>query len=123
MPVQEQYDIHKQLIIPSLSVSSQPITDSGGGVSTLEMKYRADASIANATEFEPSVDTLKRPITDDDVAAVVISESTISAERPVEEEGTYTCWDTLVVKRSPVAMSVVLSSASWDEFSHSGSHS
>ena len=124
MPVQDQYDIHKQLIIPSLSVSSQPVTDSGGGVSTLEMKYRADASIANVTEFEPSVDTFKRLITYDDVAAVVISESTISAERPVEEEGTYTCWDknTLVVKRRPVAMPVVLSSAFWDEFIHFGSH-
>ena len=93
LPVQDQYNIHKQLIIPSLSVSSQPVTNSGGGVSTLEMKYRADASIAHDTAFEPSVDTLKRPITDDDVAAVVISESSIGAEKSAEEEGTYTCWD------------------------------
>ena len=63
------------------------------------MKYKADASTAYANEFEPDV---KRLITDDDdVAAVVISESAISAERPVEEEGTYTCWDknTFVVKQ------------------------
>ena len=101
LPVQDQYNIHKQLIIPSLSVSSQPVTNSGGGVSTLEMKSRVDASIAHATAFEPSVDTLKRPITDDDVAAVVISESTIGAEKSAEEEGTHTCWDknTFVVKQ------------------------
>jgi len=102
LPVQDQYDIHKQLIIPSLSVSSQPVTNSGGGVSTLEIKYRADASIAHATAFEPSVDTLKRPITDDDdVAAVVISESTIGVERSVKEEGTHTYWDknTFLVKQ------------------------
>ena len=87
-----QYDIHIQLIIPSLSGSSQPVTNS------LEMKYKADASTAYVTEFEPDV---KRLITDDDdVAAVVISGSAISAERPVEEEGTSTCWDknTFVVK-------------------------
>ena len=62
------------------------------------MKYKVDASTAYATEFEPDV---KRLITDDDVAAVVISESAISAERPAEEEGTYTRWDknTFVVKQ------------------------
>jgi len=87
-----QYDIHIQLIIPSLSGSSQPVTN------PLEMKYKVDASTAYATEIEPDV---KRLITDDDMAAVVISESAISAERPVEEEGTYTCWDknTFVVKQ------------------------
>jgi len=37
--------------------------------------------------LDPTVDTLERPLTDDDVAAVVISESTISEERPAEEQG------------------------------------
>ena len=71
----------------SLSGSSQPVTNA------LEMKYESDASTAYATEIEPKGDSLKRLITDDDVAAVMISKSAISEERPTGEEGTHTCWD------------------------------
>ena len=63
----------------------RPVTTSSGGESKLEMKEKTVASFESA-QFD---DTIKKPITDDDVAAVVILETPISGERPVEEEGTY----------------------------------
>ena len=41
LPVQGQHDIHIELIIPSLSGSSQQVTN------TLEMNYKADAMTLN----------------------------------------------------------------------------
>ena len=54
------------------------------------MKEKTGASVASATQFEPNEDTIEKPITDDDVAAVMISEARISAEGPAEDKGTYT---------------------------------
>ena len=54
------------------------------------MKEKTGASFASATQFEPNEDTIEKPITDDDVAAVMISEARISAEGPAEDKGTYT---------------------------------
>ena len=67
--------------------SGHAVTDSSGGFSTLEMKKRT--SPACDAQFEPNGSTLKTPLTGDGVAAAVISETPISAERPAEVEGTY----------------------------------
>ena len=53
------------------------------------MKEKTGASFASATQFEPNDDAIEKPITDDDVAAVMISQTAVSAKGPAEDEGMY----------------------------------
>ena len=51
----------------------------------MELKEKEATSYSFGTQFEPSVELVKRPL--DDNEGIVIVETALSAEQPVEEEG------------------------------------
>ena len=53
----------------------------------MELKEKEPTSYSFGTQFEPSVELVKRPL--DDNEGIVIVETALSGERPVEEEGMF----------------------------------
>ena len=51
----------------------------------MELKEKEATSYSFGTQFEPSDEPVKRPL--DDNEGIVIVETALSAEKPVEEEG------------------------------------
>ena len=51
----------------------------------MELKEKEATSYSFGTQFEPSVEPVKRPL--DDNEGIIIVETALSAEQPVEEEG------------------------------------
>lgn len=53
----------------------------------MELKEKEATSYSFGTQFEPSDEPVKRPLDDND--GVVIVETALSAEKPVEEQGVF----------------------------------